>query len=283
MQPLKSIDDFYPIRQAINQIYEDYGDKVSVYHKKKSLDKFGLRSAVGTTFVTVMPMQGAELDETFETTNAITKAVSTSPSDVGQVTLECHTINTSGEFTFLVQTVTLDGTNEADLLFPVARANRGFATPSGDFSAPAADLVGTISVFNGTNGSVAGVPVTPSATKLILLAGKNHSEKAATTVSNTDYYLLTGAYCGVGQAGGSATSVSFEIQTRDVANGGVWRPLGSQITVAVDGGNSRPIEFNPYRIVPKNHDVRIRAATNANTAQVYAELQGVLAKIIDYP
>lgn len=40
------------------------------------------------------------------------------------------------------------------------------------------------------------------------------------------------------------------------------------------------VEFYPYRIVPKNHDVRVRAISDAATAPVFSELSGYLAAIL---
>ena len=64
-----------------------------------------------------------------------------------------------------------------------------------------------------------------------------------------------------------------------MANGGVWRPFGRDIVLTV-GENGRSFNFSPLLIVPKNHDVRVRAATNSNTADIKAEFSGYLALII---
>ena len=44
--------------------------------------------------------------------------------------------------------------------------------------------------------------------------------------------------------------------------------------------NGVTFRFLPLAIIPKNHDVRIVAKTNASTAEVFADIQGYLALIV---
>lgn len=66
---------------------------------------------------------------------------------------------------------------------------------------------------------------------------------------------------------------------RDVANGGVFRPLGRDYVAYKDGPQPGTVPFNPYRIVPKNHDWEILARTDTGTADVFAEAEGYLASV----
>lgn len=64
----------------------------------------------------------------------------------------------------------------------------------------------------------------------------------------------------------------------DIANGGPWRPLGRDLTLDIDQNGVQQDE-RPFLIVPKNHDVRVRAKVNANTASIFAEVRGYLAQV----
>lgn len=267
-----------PIQRALIEIKSTYGHEASIERKAKSLNKFGQRSSVGTTYATVAQLQGSEINETQVATNLIDSAVSSNSGDTQTLTLEGHTIDGSGNLTFVVQDVTLTGQTEATLGTPLARATRAYVKNSGTFNSPQAAIAGTVYFYDNTDGIAAGVPNTAAATKLILSAGNTQTEKAATSVSALDYWIIKEGYFGVGRAGGSATTATFRIERRDVANGGVWRPTGSLITVQV-GGGSRKLSFDPAIIIPPNHDVRVVAATDANTAAVFAELRGPLAVI----
>jgi hypothetical protein len=75
------LDNTPLIRQAINEIYETYGDIVSVDAKRKSLNKFGRNNVVGTSFETLSEFQGATSNETFVTSNLIDSISSSNMSD----------------------------------------------------------------------------------------------------------------------------------------------------------------------------------------------------------
>lgn len=268
----------FAISQAIREIRSTTGDKVSVFKKAKSLNKFGRNASVGTSFATVSEFQGSETNETFVSTNLIDAAVSSSASDTQTITIEGHTIDGEGNLTFVVQNVTLTGQTKAPLTTPLARATRAYIASSGTFDSPQADAVGVISIYDDTDGETSGVPDTAAATKILIPAGETQSQKCATTLSSQDYYILTGFSAAVSNAGGSAARVTFRIERRDVKNGGVWRPTGRQIVVRVDAnGVFRP--FLPYIWIAKNHDIRVRAKANANTCAVEAEFAGYLAKV----
>lgn len=274
----KAIEESSKISRAINEILVQYGDEVSVESKAKSLNKFGANLTVGTSFETVAIMQGTTSNETYVSTNLIDSAISTSASDTMTIVLEGHTIDGSGNLTFVSQDVVMTGTTEVTLTTPLARATRAFIKDSGTFDSPQSLPVGTISIYDNTDGETAGTPNTDAATKLILPAGESQTEKASTSISSTDYWIITTVYFDVGVAGGAANRVTYQMQTRDVANGGVWRPLGGRHVVDVDQGGDR-IHLGVCEIVPKNHDFRVQAKVDSNTASVLAEVCGPLVKI----
>jgi hypothetical protein len=271
------------VTQAEAVVLSTYGDTVSVERKAKNLSKFGINFTVGTTFETVGQFQGTTANETFTSTNSIDRVSSDNTSNNGLVVqIEGHTIDGSGNLTFVVQEATLGtpATTPVTLPTPLARASRMFPKASGTFNAPQGDVVGNVYVFDNTaaTGTTAGVPDVAAATKLMLV-DENQSQQCATSISSTDYWFITSIDAGIGSAGGNAARVLVRLETRDVANGGVWRPLGRDLNIDIDQ-NGVQQEESPYLIVPKNHDVRVRALTDANTASVFAEIRGVLAKVI---
>ena len=280
---LRELFGMSDITQAENVVLSTYGDRVSVEEKAKNLNKFGVNFAVGTTFETVGQFQGTTANETFTSTNSIDRVSSDNTSNNGLVLqVEGHTIDGSGNLTFVVQEATLGtpATTPVTLSTPLARASRMFPKASGTFNAPQGDVVGNVYVFDNTaaTGTTAGVPDVAAATKLMLVS-ENQSQQCATSISSTDYWFITSVDAGIGSAGGNAARVRVRLETRDVANGGVWRPLGRDLDLDIDQNGVQQDE-SPYLIVPKNHDVRVRALTDANTASVFAEIRGVLAKVI---
>ena len=267
---------------AEHVIFSTYGDAVSVDAKNKQLSKFGQNLAVGTTYETVAELQSTESNETFVTTNIIDSIVSSSSSDTTQtIAIEGHTVDVSGNMTFVTQDAVLTGQTEVTLTTPMARANRAFVKPTGTFGSTPAALVGNVSIYDNTGGvSAGGVPTVASATKLIISAGEAQTAKAATTISKNDYWLITYFSAGIGNAGGNAARVTVRMETRDIVNGGAWRPMSAEIVLVV-GQNEQFITFPTPLIVPKNHDWRIVAKANSNTAEIFAQAGGVLALLIE--
>ena len=269
----------FEIQVAEAQVLNDFGDTVSTLAKAKGLSKFGTNITIGTTSETVSQMQGSETEETFVTTNLIDSIVSSSNSDTTQtIVIEGHTVDGSGNLTFTSQTAALNGRTEVTLSTPLARCGRLYVANDGTFGNVPAALVGTVSVYDNTDGITAGVPNTDAATKIILRPGATQSQKCATSISSVDYYFIRSFSAGIGVSGGNASHVEFRIEARDVASGGAWRPAGRNITAAV-GQNGVHVEFSPLLIVPKNHDVRVMARADSNTAEVFAEIRGHLAVI----
>ena len=154
--------------------------------------------------------------------------------------LECHTIDGSGNLTFVTQSATLDasdGRTEVTLPTPVARVNRLYLAASGTFDSPQSVPAGNIYVYDNTDGITAGVPNTAAATKLLLPAGETQSEKAATSVSSVDYWFISALSAGVSEGTPTAGEVIFRMETRDVENGGVWRPMGRDLVAVIGQPN----------------------------------------------
>jgi hypothetical protein len=191
-------------------------------------------------------------------------------------------MDASGNLTFKEQDATTDasdGQTKVALTTPLARATRMYMKASGTFDSPQTVHAGIIYVYDDTGGVASGVPSTASATKILLAAGQTQSEKAATAISQSDYWFISYFDAGVGDAGASANYVTVRMETRDIANGGVWRPLGQDVVLIPDSPHAPPPPLRPFKIVPKNHDWRIRAKTDTNTAEVFAEAGGYLALV----
>lgn len=271
------------IEQAIDEIYSTYGDVVSVSEKRKSLNKFGRTSnADAGVKTTVATFQDAVVNETFATTNSIDYAVSTSTSDTGVALVEGQTINTStGALTFTVQPVTLTGQTPAELTVPLARCTR-ISVANGTFASPAVDLVGNVTVYDSTlggGGLTAGKPDVDTAVKCMITAGKNQSEKCATSVSNSDYWIISEIYTSVTRSSPQNATVDVEVEYRRV--GGVWLPLGLEITIDQAVSGSEVVFPVPFRVIPKNADVRMVATSDTADTVVTGRINGVLAKIIN--
>lgn len=252
------------LKHAIEIIYADYGDVVSVEQKNKDLLKFGRNQNIQTTKTTIMGLPSGIYNETYISTNGITTISSSSSSDTQELVIEGHTIS-GGLFTFVTQTVTLNGQNQVTLSTALARATRAYNNNS-------TDLVGNIYVYE-TGTSTAGVPDAPATVHLMIDAGENNSEKASTTISNTDYWIVTNFYADVLEKTASWALIHFEIRRQ----GKIFRNL---IDRGASDNSSVNYDFRPYVIIPKNSDVRLRAAANTNGIDVSGGINGFLAKVI---
>lgn len=257
-----STDDSFRINAAINEILGTYGDTVSVESRAKSLLKFGRNNLVATTGSTIMTLPSGINSETYVSSNAIDRISSSSGSDTQIVTIEGHTISGSN-LTFVTQNATLNGQNKVTLTTPLARCTRIFNTGS-------TSLVGTIYAYEDTTIS-SGAPTDGTKVHCMIRAGKNQSEKASTSLSSQDYWLVTQVYADVLEKSGTIL-MDIEIQMREV--GKVFRQVASFSASTNARGN---IQFDPYLIVPKNYDIRLQATSSAASKIVSGGIQGYLA------
>lgn len=254
----------YWLEHAKHVVFSTYGDTISVEDKAKDLLKFGHNTEVGTDPATVAHQPIGILHETYVSDNLITSVISDSASDTQEVVIEGHTIS-AGVFTFVVQNATLTGTTVVTLTTPLARVSRLYNNNS-------VDMVGNIYVTEDDTYTL-GVPDTDTKVHMIVEAGENQSEKAATTISNNDYWIIQ-SYSG-DMLKKVAAFAEVELQVRLV--GKVFRPV--QIISCTDGGRGFH-EFKPYLIVPPNADVRLSARASGASTPVAGSIQGVLASIV---
>lgn len=174
---------------------------------------------------------------------------------------------TSQNKTFTTQSVTLAGQTKTALGTPLARATRAFVKNQNR----AANLVGPVYVARDVT-FTAGVPSPNSSVHLIIPAGYNQTQKASTSLSTQDYWIVTAMEAGIlDKTGTIFANVSMEIREE----GGVFRQR-EDIAVTNQSG-STSFYFDPPVIVPKNSDVRITAVASTTSVEVEAEMRGHLA------
>jgi hypothetical protein len=257
------VTDFW-LRHAINVIKQTYDHDVSVQEKGKDLIKFGRSTQVQTTDTTIMTLPSGVYNETYLATNGITTISSASSGDTFSATIEGHTIDGNGDFTFVSQSVTLNGQTAVSLSTPLARATRLYNTG-------AVNSVGPVYVYEST-AIVAGVPTDGTKVHLMLRAGKNQSEKCATTLSQYDYWIITNINGQPLKKTQAAAEYAFQVREK----GGVFR---TQLNFAASNTNEGGHTYKPYHIIRPNSDIRMVANADTSNTDCFAHIAGVLAII----
>jgi len=249
--PFQSVVPDYKLAHAQNAIFESFGDTVSIWEKGKVLVKFGRNEDLDTGVrETIWETGGIE---TLKTANDIDIVVSTDAGDTQEIVIEGHTISGS-DLTFVIQTLTLNGTTNVSLTTPLARVSRLYNNDSTDFA-------GDVTVEdNGTS-----VHITVRGTN-----GLNQSEKCATSLSSSDYWIITGIAAGV--TGSVSATVKFELQVKEA--GKVWRTQ-----YAFNSSTYTEVKGDEYIIVKPNSDVRIVGTSGTNNTEAIAAIRGYLAII----
>lgn len=265
----ETVDQEFLIQEAIHEIKSTYGDEVSVDEKKKTLLKFGESEAIGTTKATVAQMPAGQLHETMLSDNTILKVCSDDNSDTMNVNLvEGHTI-ADGDLTFHVdndEPFALTGFTDADL-------PRGYRDVTrARLASPAAGNI----YFHTGGATTNGVPNDLSTVKAMIPAGEIQTQKAQTALSSRDYFIILTVTLGMVEK--TAGWIKGRIEIKPVASGQDWYPLTQWIPLnAGDPFDPKPLA--PYKIVPKNYDVRIVAVADGASTNVTAAMDGVLATI----
>lgn len=263
-------DNEYFIKLAIDEIENTFGDTVSVSTKKKSLIKFGRNENVGTSLTTIMQFQGTELHEVYQTTNSIDKVVTTDNSFTGTVTIEGHTIS-GNDLTFVTQTKTLTGQTGVTLDTPLARVTR-IRISSTDALAATTDK---IFVYRDV-ATTGGIPNTTANIHALMDGKWGQTQKAATSISKDDYWLITLIYGGVLKK--QAATADIALQIRKVGDS-QWRTVFDLPVSSTGGPAIPPVDFPPVFVVPKNHDVRVVAEASTTGVEVAAGFAGYLASV----
>lgn len=236
---------------SIEEIFAAYGDRVIL--KPKTLFKFGENQDIDVGTIETIWARGG--DETYVSDNLINRIVSTDTNDTTTVKIEGHTLSGS-DFTFVVQEVTLTGQTPVALPTPIARCSRIYNNSG-------TELVGSLTVYESVGATVTLGVVTPaSLVHCTTILGDQISSKCATTFSSVDYAMIT--QLTGGPSAKTNAIVQFTLEIREF--GGVFRQKYKWSA----SGSSVVINLQPYILVPKNADVRIRGLTNTNNTEAFA-------------
>lgn len=257
------------IERAINVIKSDYGDIVSVDRKAKELEKWGQNLVVQDVPSVIMDMKAGTFEETMLTSNGITTVSSSSGSDTQSIDFyEGHTYS-SGDLTFLVENTNtaLMGTSSVTLPTALARSTRARLT------SPA---VGDI-YFHEGGATTGGVPNDGSTVHLVIPAGEVQTQKASTSVSAVDYWIVDDVSAGVLSKTSSYAQIRIEVKA---ASASLWYPITRWLPISDNSGGLPLFGPNKFLIIPKNHDVRMVAIANTDGIQVAGGMSGPLALIV---
>jgi len=262
----------YKIDHAIDVILETYGVNVSVDKKKKDLLKFGRNPNVGSaaTGYTIWATGADNAHETYvaANTNSI-DSISSSTSGDTNITfvVEGHT-ESGGNKTFVTQSVTTNGTDgqtRVALTTPLNRVTRAYNNGS-------TAATGPIYIYENT-ALTSGKPTDTTKIHLTIPTNRNQSEKASTSLSSTDYWIITGFRGSMLEKAASFADVALQVRI----NGKLFREVED---VSCSDASNGIMEFNPYIIAPANSDIRLVAVSDSTSRDVSGGIQGFLAKVI---
>lgn len=264
---------------ALEEVYDTYGHVLKP--KWKQLRKFGRKSLPAKDVSYTIMTQGSTAinHETYTTANTIDSVICSTTGNTQSIRVEGHTVNSSGDLTFTVQNVTLTGSTAVTLTTPLARCTRLAVNP-GTWASPTSDLSGAVYAYESTNTGVSGgVPSSAAYVHCIIPNGYNQSEKAATSVSEKDYWLINQVQAAIPQGASptGAAALDIDLEIRSV-KGGVFRPTGAEMSVGA-GSRTATLNFRPYLVVPPNSDVRLTAIGSTTDVVVTGAIGGVLCAI----
>lgn len=259
-----SVSDPY-LQHAMDVIETQYGHKVDYVKKGKDLLKFGHTHVASTTESTIAHLPSGVNTETYLTANSITTVSSSSGSDTSIMTLEGHTVDSNGNFTFVTQSVTLTGQTQVTLGTALARATRMYTNDS-------TALVGDIYVYE-TDTATAGVPDTAAKVHLMIEAGEDQSEHCATTIEDGLYWIVTK----YGADFLKKTAGFAEVMLQVKEKGKVFRNRHRR---ASTNGLPCKHEFKPYFIIKPNSDIRLNVVADSSSTAMSGYIEGILAKVV---
>lgn len=246
------------------RVYKESKDlNVNFMGKGKTLAKWGANFDLDTAEEEISTTGGTP---TYSTSNDITHFSSSSAADTQIIRIEGQTVDGSGNFTFVVQQDTVVGQTKTALVTPLARVTRLQNLGSVGFA-------GTLYVYRDVS-VTAGVPV--SDIQMTIAVGDNQSKKCATTISQSDVWVITKVSFALKSGSPSGTNVDFEVQVRE--KGGVFL---EKYSTTVSDASSNYTEPLPVPIFVKpNSDVRVIGVSDTNNATVTARLAGYLGRVV---
>jgi len=254
----------YWIQHAIDLIFNNYGDKVSVYDSAKDIIQFGRNEKVGTSEATLSHMPTGVLTESYVSSNLINSIISTDAGDTETVLLHGHTVS-NGVFTYVEQSVVLNGQTKVALTTDLARVNFLLNDSS-------TELAGVISVTE-TDTYSSGVPATAAKVHLQVGAGNQRSDKAAATVSDGEYLILEGFYGDILSKSSAFAEIHLQVRLKG-------KVFVSEIMKSSSDGHDARHNFMPFFIVLPNSDVRVTAIADGVNTDISGGIHGVLASVV---
>jgi hypothetical protein len=243
------------LEHARKTIYEEYG--VSVFVKGKTLRKFGRNTDLGTVEETISSLGGIE---NFPTGNDITKISSSSASDGVIMFIEGYTRH-GNDIYFVTQSKILSGQTPVLLDSALYRITRIYNNSS-------VNLAGDVYAYR------TGTTVTDS-THIKVPYLENQSLKASTTLSTSDFWVVTQGVFSVGVSGNQDRRVQFRLHVRML--GKVFRTYDLVTTSNLAG----PFQatFDPPIIIPAGADVSVDAVSSGVATEVTSTISGYLLTI----
>lgn len=259
------------VKHAIDRIKNEYGDVVSVEKKAKDLIRFGLNTNVGTTRSTLWYTGQDELNETYVAGNSNsidTLSCSNAGSDQ-ELIVEGHYYDNNIRI-FTKQIVKQNGQSKVQLSRSLNRVTRAYHAGRTE-----TNLIGETYIYEDTAIS-AGKPTDTEKIHLTLPSGENQSQKASTSLSSSDYWIVTGFSAGYAEKSGSnIADVRLEVRRK----GEVYRPISKGLIIRTGDDSIR--DFIPYIVIPKESDIRLTALASTSGQSINGDIFGFLAKIID--
>jgi hypothetical protein len=228
----------------------------------KSLFKFGINGAVGTSVETVWAEGGTY---TYPAAASVMKISSSSADDAAAGT-GARTISIAGldaSYNEISETVTLNGQTEVNTVNSYLRISRMFVVTAGS----GATAAGTI--YAGTGTVTAGVPATVYG--MITLTA-NQTQMAFWTVPAGYTFYLMGVFFTSANSTANA-STNFQLIQRPL--NGVFRIQSSARTA---GNGDFVLDLHTPIAFPEKTDIEIRAVASAGSSNVSAEFEGIYIK-----
>ena len=250
--PFQSVIADFRLNFAVRNIALTDGIDVDIWEKGRELIKYGRNDDLDSGTTEQIWLQGGI--ETIPSTNAINELVSTDAGDTQNVAIEGHTVDGSGNLTFVFQTATLNGTTPVTLSTALRDATRLYNNDSTDF-------IGTISVSDG------------STNYLTTDGDNNQSLKCAASMGSDTYWIITKITASVKRA--NSAVVDFQLQTRE--KGKVWRTRYS-FSVSRDAGTFQ-VDLDPFIIMKPSSDMRVVGTSNAANTVAESAVHGYMALI----
>jgi len=250
-----------PLEFAAEEIANSYGNVTSI--KRKSLHKFGRCEVVGTTEIDINYLG---IDPVHSHTNSITHFSSTNAADTQTLRVEGMII-ASGVMLFQAQDITLNGQTKTALSIPLCRVTR-----IANVSSTTATL-GDVYVYE--DGTVSGgIPTDLNTVGNVMPATEQSTLFAGTSISGTNYFVCTGYYAYMNKKTTAQADIRFKIKPE-------YAEFYRSISVSsISNASAVNVKFDPYLIIPTNHDIDMTAVASTTGVDITAGFSGYFADII---